>query len=53
MTTYTAHKTLIVDTYWQGERVTTRWFHESNRSLAEWYIGKNNSRGFTSTLREV
>ena len=53
MTTYTAHKKLIVDTYWQGERVTTLWFHENDRSLAERYMCENNQRGFTSTLREV
>jgi hypothetical protein len=45
--------TLAVDTFWQGKRITTRRFHASNRSLAEWYMRQNNQRGFTSTLREV
>lgn len=50
---YIAQKTLIVDTYWQGKHLSGRWFHSSHRSLAEWYMRKNEQRGFDCKLREV
>ena len=42
--------TLRVNSYWQGKLVTSRVFHPSNKSLADWHARHITKMGFVAEV---